>query len=222
MGFHRNPVPVISSSSLTTTLCLLLLSFLGVFGCSHSFHPIANGSHISQLPSDYRTASRIIWTNNEQMTDYLTSFYLENMLRVIEHRKAQRLFDEQQIILHHNTDDLEDMVKLGRMAGAGYVVFGDATIAVPRSAYVNSGYDVTVLVREISVETSQIMWAGQAKYPVAVPEPEQAVVNGTYWAIQVALCSAEKGSTWEQPPVGCKKQTDSSPESRLSVPRRDR
>ncbi|BFU96721.1 MAG: protein of unknown function [Nitrospira sp.] len=139
------------------------------------------------------------------MTQYLTSFYLKNKLRVVEHSKAQRLFDEQQIILHHSTDDLQDMVKVGRIAEAGYVVLGDATIAAPRSAYINRSYDVRVSVREVSVETSQIIWTGLATFPEAVPEPEQAVLNGTYWAIQAALCSVEKEATWEQPPVGCKK-----------------
>lgn len=152
------------------------------------------------------------------MTQYLTSFYLQNRLRVVERAKLQRLFDEQQTILRPSADDLQDMVKVGRMAGAGYVVLGDATIATPRSAYRNSGYDVTVSVSEVSVETSQIMWTGLAIYPKPVPEPEQAVLNGTYWAIQAALCSAESGSTWEPPPIGCTKYTDSSTGSHSIVP----
>jgi hypothetical protein len=140
------------------------------------------------------------------MGQFLTSFYLSNGIGVLERAQLQRLFDEQHIILRHSSDDTADVLRVGRLAGAGYVVFGEANIGPPRIGYSTEGYQVSITVREVSVDTSQVIWSGSASFEERVTSSDQGVVSGTDWAIRAALCPVEDGSTWHPPPTGCKKK----------------
>lgn len=171
-------------------------------------YPIASGSHVRQAPSNYGRAPRVIWTNDPKMTQVLTSYYLSHNVAVVERAQLQRLFDEQRIVLKHTSEDFPEVIKVGRLAGAGYIVFGEATVTPPRLTHMSQGYQVSTTVREVSAESSQVMWSGLSTFPEGTSTPDLAVASATHWAIQAAICPVESDSVWVPPPGGCKKKGD--------------
>jgi len=133
-------------------------------------------------------------------------------LRIVERSRLQQVFDEQKIRLTHSTDDDAQRLKVGKILGAGSIVFVETETSSSQTSrtFVNqygggsSSETVTnasVSVRGVNVESGEVMWTGTAHYPQAINNPEADIVYLTQSAVLRGLCFAEawndaKGCDW--------------------------
>jgi len=117
---------------------------------------------------------------------------------VVERAKLLQLFEEQRIRLTHTADDEGPILRVGKLLGAGMVVFTDASV----SSGVVSNYNVdasggtggsvpvhsaAVSIRGVDVETSEVLWNGVARYPgQSRGSPEDTLAKLTCQALATA------------------------------------
>jgi|SRR5215469_211853 len=124
----------------------------------------------------------IIWGNNAEAVSSATIGLQQMGFRVVERQEVQRLFDEQRFRLTYTPDSDADLLRIGQMVGADQVVF------IKYDGQID--YD-QVSVRGASVESGEILWAGQAKRPKSVlwsPEPSLVIS----WALARVWCPPER------------------------------
>jgi hypothetical protein len=56
-------------------------------------------------------------------------------------------------------------------------------VTPPPISYQSRVHAVSASVREVSVESSRVMWSGLATFQEGVSAPDHAVVTATYWAV---------------------------------------
>ncbi len=92
--------------------------------------PITTGSHVKSLhpPSSRPPATFAIWTNHPLVTAELSQTVLRAGGRVIERAQLVRVFEEQRIRLTHTADDEADLLRVGRLVGAEFLIFAEAQV----------------------------------------------------------------------------------------------
>ena len=132
-------------------------------------------------------------------------------LRLVERSRLQQVFDEQKIRLTHSMDDDAQILKVGKILGAGSIVFVDVENSSSQLGqafvyqYAGSSRSETVTnasvsVRGVNVESGEVMWTGTAHYPQAINNPEAGIVYLTQAAVARGLCPAE---AWKSEKEGC-------------------
>jgi len=176
------------------TLIMALLLSLGVLsGCT--IYPITDGFHHSLPQPNTRI---VIWGNDPVVTGTATTWLQKRGLRVVERARLMQIFDEQHIRLTHSHDDEAPILRVGKILGAGVVIFidGSATSGVQSSYSVNrygggggsqSVYSGAVSIRGVDVETSEVLWSGNARLPRQTGgSPEDALTKLTCQALATA------------------------------------
>lgn len=114
--------------------------------------------------------------------------------RVVERARLDQLFEEQRIILSHTPEDAGNILRVGRLVGASHVIFIQVDF---KDHYKDS--PVSVSVRNVGVESGEIVWSGYAYSPERVASHEEAAQIMTGWAVLRAVCPIEAGYRWIEP-----------------------
>ena len=209
---------------IRTLMVVLLPGFVVLSGCEGlpvnqyptPQYPITDGFHHSLPPTNTRI---VIWGNSPIVTGTATTWLQKRGLRVVERAKLKQLFEEQRIRLTYTADDEGPILRVGKLLGAGMVVFTDASVtSVVVSDYSVSAYggdggsrtvsSTSVSIRGVDVETSEVVWNGTARYPKqSAGSPEDSLAKltcqslATAWGFRPAghqaissqsMCDAEK------------------------------
>ncbi len=183
-----------------------LFFILWVPGCA--IMPISNGSQ-SDLPNSGSTA--IVWGQHKGAVGETVTLLQKWGLRIVERSRLQQVFEEQKIRLTYSTDDDAQILKVGKILGAGSIVFVEAeTSSSQRSeAFINrygggshteTVTNASVAVRGVNVETGEVMWNGTAHYPQSINNPEAGIIYLTRTAVMRGLCPS---GYWKNDAEGC-------------------
>ena len=99
-------------------LLTALFFILWVPGCA--IMPISNGSQ-SDLPDSGSTI--VVWGQHKGAVGEAVTILQQSGLRIVERSRLQQVFDEQKIRLTYSTDDDAQILKVGKILGAGSIVF---------------------------------------------------------------------------------------------------
>jgi hypothetical protein len=189
-------------------LLTALFFILWIQGCAGQIMPISNGSQ-SDLPEPGSTV--IVWGQHKGAVGETVTLLQKSGLRIVERSRLQQVFDEQKIRLTYSTDDDAQILKVGKILGAGSIVFVDTeTSSSQRSGAFVSQYggsshsemvtNVSVAVRGVNVESGEVMWTGTAHYPQAINNPEAGIIYLTQTAVVRGLCPS---AYWKNETEGC-------------------
>jgi membrane-associated protease RseP (regulator of RpoE activity) len=182
-------------------LLTALFFILWVPGCA--IMPISNGSQ-SDLPDSGSTI--VVWGQHKGAVGEAVTILQQSGLRIVERSRLQQVFDEQKIRLTYSTDDDAQILKVGKILGAGSIVFVETETSSSQTsrAFVNqyggnfrseTVTNASVSVRGVNVESGEVMWTGTAHYPKAINNPEAGIVYLTRTAVLRGLCPAWKNDT---------------------------
>jgi len=168
---------------------LMTLLILTLTACGGRIYPVTSGFHAPGetfglghdingrfIPSKPETV--VIWAQNTHVEYHLVGALLRDGYTVVQRARLQQIFAEQK--LPHASDSEEDLLRVGRIAGATQVVFAEVRREPPFGAEAKS---VTASIRGVSVETGQVRWSGTA----SVSSPGSLVIQSTQEASLVEL-----------------------------------
>jgi hypothetical protein len=198
---------------LATTLTLALTVMCST-GCANVY-PVSTGSHSKIEPvNPDKPPSAVVWGNHPMVVAAATQTMQEMKVQVVERARLKDILNEQKIRLTNTSDDEADLLRVGRLLGADQIIFADATVnskEVQRVVDSYGGntkaetvYQLSVSVRNVSIETGEVRWSGTATYPKPVTNPDQGLTDLTRHAISHAVCPLENGYTWDEQ-AGCRK-----------------
>jgi hypothetical protein len=171
---------------------LIGIVVLGLVGCSSgTVKAVGSGSHTKQAPWGNKTDWYVVWADDPQIREYLTSKLLHRGFHVVEQSRLDAVLAEQRIILPHPSG--REIFKIGRLVGATNVVFADTHVVPPRSGYESQGYEVSATVRNVVIETGEVKWSGKGTYAERVSQPQHAALFAVSTAYIYATCPTEDG-----------------------------
>jgi len=197
---------------------------------------ITSGSHVAspQPPTPPANVPFVVWGNHPAAVNRVMVLVQQGGNPIVERARLDAIFDEQKIRLMHSSEDMNALLRVGQMVGAGRVTFveveqrsetrsgtittpgmiapiGGIWIAAPPRSdnYSFTLHYVSVAVRTVKVDDGTIRWSGTASYDKPINNPEAAIGFLTEAAMRRAICPIEKGYEWiEQGPWrskwGCK------------------
>ena len=185
-----------------------LLMFLWAPGCAGTIRPITNGSQ-SDLPGPGSTI--VVWGQHKGAVGEALTILQTMGFRIVERSRLQQVFEEQKIRLTYSSDDDAQILKVGRILGADSIVFVDSESSSGQTnqAYANrygagarseTVTSLSVSIRMVNVESSEVMWTATAHYPKAINNPEAGLLYLTQIAVARGLCPAE---AWKNDTQGC-------------------
>lgn len=160
--------------------------------------PITNGSQ-SDFPDP--ASITVVWGQHKGAVGEAITILQKMGYRIVERSRLKQVLDEQKIILTHSTDDDAQLLKVGKILGAGSIVFVEVETSSSQTsqAFVNRYgggarsevvTNASVSVRGVDVESSEVIWTGTAHYPNPINNPEAGIVYLTDSAIIRGLCPA--------------------------------
>lgn len=196
-----------------TTLTLALTVMFST-GCAYVY-PVSTGSHSKIEPVNPDKPPRaVVWGNHPVVVDAATQTMQEMKVQVVERARLKEILNEQKVRLTNTSDDEADLLRVGRLLGADQIIFADATVnskEVQRVVDSYGGntkaetvYELSVSVRNVSIETGEVRWSGTATYPKSVTHLNQGLIDLTRHAMLHAVCPLENGYTWDEQ-AGCRK-----------------
>jgi curli production assembly/transport component CsgG len=196
-----------------TTLALALTVMFST-GCANVY-PVSTGSHAKIEPVNPDKPPRaVVWGNHPAVVDAATQTMQKMNVQVVERARLKEILNEQQVHLTNTSDDEAAWLKVGRLLGADQIIFADATVnskEVQRVVDSYGGlsqaetvYQLSVSVRNVSIETGEVRWSGTATYPKPVTNPDEGLIDLTRHAMSHAVCPLENGYTWDER-AGCRK-----------------
>jgi hypothetical protein len=185
-----------------------LLIMLWVPGCAGNIMPISNGSQ-SDFPEPGSTA--VVWGQHKGAVGEAVTILQKTGLRIVERSRLQQVFDEQKIRLTYSTDDDAQILKVGKILGAGSIVFVETETSSSQTSQAFIGQygggsrsetvtSASVSVRGVNVESGEVMWTGTAHYPQPINNPEAGIVYLAQTAVFRGLCPA---GAWKNDTEGC-------------------
>ena len=198
---------------LATTLTLALTVMFST-GCA-DVYPVSAGSHSKIEPVNPDKPPRaVVGGNHPVVIDAATQTMQEMKVQVVERARLKEILNEQKVRLTNTSEDQTDLLRVGRLLGADQIIFADATVnskEVQRVVDSYGGntkaetvYQLSVSVRNVSIETGEVRWSGTATYPKAVTNPDEGLIDLTRHAMSHAVCPLENGYTWDEQ-AGCRK-----------------
>lgn len=177
---------------------LTALVLLSMPGCAGNIMPISNGS-VSDLPEP--SSSAVVWGQHKGSVGETVTLLQQMGVRIVERSRLQQVFDEQNIRLVHSTDDEAQLLRVGKILGAGSIIFVDveATSSQVARAFVNqygggsrteTVTNASVSARGVNIETGEVMWTGTAHYPQPINNPEAGIIYLSRLAVLRGLCPA--------------------------------
>ncbi len=189
-------------------LLTALFFILWIPGCAGPIRAISNSSQ-SDLPDPGSTA--IVWGQHKGAVGETVTLLQQWGFRIVERSRLQQVFDEQKIGLTYSTDDDAQILKVGKILGAGSIVFVETETSSSQTsqAFVYQYYgssrsetvtNASVAVRGVDVETGEVMWTGTAHYPQAITNPQAGIIYLTQIAVMRGLCPT---GYWKDDAKGC-------------------
>ncbi|TKS61936.1 MAG: hypothetical protein EWM72_00062 [Nitrospira sp.] len=189
-------------------LLTALFFILWVSGCRGPIMPISNGS-MSDLPSS--ALATVVWGQHKGAVGEAVTTLQQLGFRIVERSRLQQVFDEQKITLTHSTDDDAQLLKVGKILGAGSIVFVEIETSSSQTTrgFVNKYgggmrsemvTNASVSVRGVDVESGEVIWTGTAHYPSPINNPEAGIVYLTRSAVRRGLCPPWG---WKNDAEGC-------------------
>lgn len=172
---------------------LVWIVLLFSVGCGRIVSPVTQGFH-SQIPE--KGARVVVWGDNESAVGAAVVWLQRKHLRLIERARMLEIIKEQKIKLTHSAEDEGNILRIGRLLDADWLVFVNTTVRSNERAAVNQyranswiEYHLSVAVRGVNVETSEILWSGRAHYPEGVNNPEAGIayLAKTHWNVHGVL-----------------------------------
>jgi PBP1b-binding outer membrane lipoprotein LpoB len=207
------------SLRLAATILTLGLAVIFSAGCANTVdpvYPVSTGSHskIEQVSPD-KPRKAVVWGNHPIVVNSVIQAMQETKVRVIERARLKEIMNEQKVRLTNTSDDEADLLRVGRLLGADWIIFADAAVhsaedrrtsgdASGANSRAQPVYHLSVSLRNVSIETGEIRWSGTATYPAPVTNPDQALISLTRMAMSHAVCPLENGYTWDER-AGCRK-----------------
>ena len=198
---------------LATTLTLALTVMFSA-GCTNVY-PVSTGSHSKIEPVNPAKPPRaVVWGNHPAVVDAATQTMQKMHVQVVERARLKEILNEQKVRLTNTSGDEAELLKVGRLLGADQIVFADAAVnskEVQRVVDSYGGlsqaetvYQLSVSVRNVSIETGELRWSGTATYPKPVTNRDEGLIDLTRHAMSHAVCPLENGYTWDEQ-AGCRK-----------------
>ena len=193
-------------------LILSVFSSANMVACAH-IYPITTGSHAPiglhepiHPDKKYRI---VVWATHPAIASTVMSMAQQTGYTVVERSRLDQVFKEQEIRLTHTSDDDAQVLKVGKLVGAEYIIFAEHIIsssvqseafigAFGGGSYSQTIYQVSVAVRGVNVETGEVRFSGTAYYPSPITNPEAQLPFLTHAAITRALCPIESGYEWKE------------------------
>ncbi len=113
---------------------------------------------------------------------------------VVERDQLPLLLKEQETQLRYGDDRRADQVSVGKLTGAQLVAFVE-TESRPSKGYYADGYEVSVSVRVVSVETGEVFFLGKARWTKPVPSPTYGIDELATRAVSRAVCPSD---AWDE------------------------
>ncbi|MFM8551339.1 MAG: CsgG/HfaB family protein, partial [Nitrospiraceae bacterium] len=111
---------------------------------------------------------------------------------VVERDKLGALLKEQETQLKYGDD--RSQVSVGKLVGAQLVAFVE-TASTPGKGYYADGFDVSVTVRVVGVETGEVFSVGQARWTQPVASATYGIDQLTTQAVLRAFCPP---ASWDE------------------------
>jgi hypothetical protein len=174
---------------------LFIVPALLLFQGCRTTYPITDGFHHALPDSNQRI---VVWGNTTAVTGTTTTWLQKRGVKIVERARLLQLFDEQRIRLTHTSDDEGPILRIGKLLGAGMVVFADGSASEGLASTYTMGpyggtggshsvYGVAVTIRGVDVESSEILWSATARYPRQVGgSPEDGLMKLTCQALATA------------------------------------
>ena len=196
------------------TILALALTVMVSTGCTNVY-PVSTGSHATIEPVNPDKPQRaVVWGNHPAVVDAATHTMQEMNVQVVERARLKDILNEHKVRLTNTSDDEAELLKVGQLLGADQIIFADATVnskEVQRVVDSYGGlsqaetvYQLSVSVRNVSIETGEVRWSGTAAYPKPVTNPDEGLIDLTRHAMSHAVCPLENGYTWDER-AGCRK-----------------
>ena len=119
------------------------IAFSGCAAFTRTIYPVTDGYH-RNLPESNTTI--VVWGNTPAVNGTATTWLQKRGLRMVERARLLQIFDEQHIRLTHTPDDEVPILRVGKLIGAGMVVFADGS----STAGIASNYSVTAYGAEVA------------------------------------------------------------------------
>lgn len=173
MDLTRHGLPILG---------LLMVSVL-LLSCTpdHTVYAKTDGYHQAALVTTQRT---VVWGKQEEAIVTATTWLQNKGFVLVERGRLQQVFNEQRIQLTHSPEDGPKILHVGRILGADAVVFVDDIVRQDRYG----GYHLSMAVRGVNTETSEILWSGSALLSDGVTDPESTIRRLTILALERAWC----------------------------------
>lgn len=181
----------LQSSLFMTSLAgpvFVLLSLL--LGCdSFPRVPLTEGFH-KALPN--RNTTAVVWGQHPSVTASAIPWLQRRGLNIVERARLQQVFMEQEIRLTHTPDDEPQVLRVGRLLGAKWIIFIDASVTkkMHYAAWVwnyhGEVYDPRVAVRVVNLENGEVILSGSARFSRATPNLEDSLSDLTCQALATA------------------------------------
>jgi len=176
---------------------LILLVLLPLTGCGTPIYPVTYGSHAPNYTAAH--ARFLVWSNHLEAGHYIEGILLANGHPVVERARLQQVFEEQKIQLVHTPEDQGTLLRIGRIVGATQMIFVEVKIT-GSSWMMDSDRDLLgVSVRDVDVESGEILWSGLAQFSAPVNNSDPRVEYLIALAMNRAECRVEAGYRWEDP-----------------------
>jgi len=181
---------------------------LCIQGCARTITPISDG-FLSDLP--IWGSPTVVWNQHKGAAGETVTMLQKMGMRIVERSRLQQVFDEQKIILTHSTDDDAQILKVGKIIGAGSIVFVEVETSASQVSRAFVGLyggssrsetvtNASVSVRAVDVESGEVLWTGTAHYPEPINNPEAAIIYLAQQATIRGLCPA---GAWKNEAEGC-------------------
>lgn len=182
-------------------LLATLLFILSVSGCAGIIMPVTSGSQYD-LPDP--ESSIVVWGPHNGAVNKAVTTLQQLGYRIVDRSRVKQVLDEQKIMLTHSTDDTAQLLKVGKVLGAGSIVFVEIETSSSQTSrggmHSNTVTNVSVSARGVDVESSSVIWSGAAYYSKPINNPEEGIVYLTQSAINRGLCL---GTGWKNDSEGC-------------------
>lgn len=179
---------------------LLIVVMLITVGCSGVLMPLTSGSkspHAFVHHPEGRSVA-IVWGDDARAVSAVSAILMNAGEEIVERSKLNMVLDEQRLTLANASDS--DILRVGRLAGAHMVVFVETTVrpeTSTRAAYVadygaglnnSTAYHVSVTVRGVDIESSLMVWTGNAWFDRPINNPDTGVDTAARYALARATC----------------------------------
>ncbi|MFM8552918.1 MAG: hypothetical protein ACKOCD_11535 [Nitrospiraceae bacterium] len=190
--YDDDPVPAIAGKVASRvllcplTLCLSEVEIGDEKRRIQGQYIMTGGSHqpVVLTTSWMRPPKVVVWGRNEGVVARVSGYLTEDGSMVIERSRLQHILEEQRLRLTMGSDD--EILRVGRLAGAEAIVFVEANVK-------------TVTVRSVNVEDGTVRWVGSATAGWGIDGADSALFLLVDWAISRALCPLEQGAQWIEP-----------------------